>query len=191
MDQPYTSVETVKTVVNSEEHNAEARDALLKSIVMLKNNDLIKPAGEEKLTVYIPYKYTPASTSRRGTTPASVGPCMDIQVAQEYFNVITDKPGTPSGEGGTYLPTDIIRASDEEIASADLTLVRVSSPTSDAPTTSYDENMQNCLLTTSTFPAACSIVPIQPTICTSALSPSAARSRWKSTRASTVRSMIM
>jgi len=142
VDQPYTSVETVKTVVNSEEHNAEARDALLKSIVMLKNNDLIKPAGEEKLTVYIPYKYTPASTSRRGTTPASVGPCMDIQVAQEYFNVITDKPGTPSGEGGTYLPTDIIRASDEEIASADLTLVRVSSPTSDAPTTGYDENMQ-------------------------------------------------
>ena len=30
----------------------------------------------------------------------------------------------------------------KEIASADLTLVRVSSPTSDAPTTGYDENMQ-------------------------------------------------
>lgn len=142
VDHPYTSVAIVNAVVNSDEHHEMARDALIKSIVMLKNNDLIRPAGEEKLTVYIPYKYTPATSNRGRTVPASIGPCMDIATAQRYFNVITDKPGAPSGPDNTYLPEDIVRASDEEIASADLTLVRVASPKSDAPTTGYDENMR-------------------------------------------------
>ena len=121
-----------------------AREALLKSIVMLKNTDnsVIKPAGDEKLTVYIPYKYSPATTSRRGTTPASFAPSMDIAVASQYFNVITDTVGTPSGEGNTYLPGDVIRASAEDIAKADLVIVRVASPKSNAPTTGYDENMK-------------------------------------------------
>lgn len=129
---------------NNEEHTAMAREALLKSIVMLKNTDnsVIKPAGDEKLTVYIPYKYSPATTSRRGTTPASFAPSMDIAVASQYFNVITDTVGTPSGEGNTYLPGDVIRASAEDIAKADLVIVRVASPKSNAPTTGYDENMK-------------------------------------------------
>jgi len=142
VDNPYTSVEEVKSVVLCAEHGEEARDALLKSIVMLKNNDLIKPAGEEKLTVYIPYKYTPETSNRSRTVPAGFAPTMDLQLAQKYFNVITDKIGTPSGEGGTYLPGDVIRASAEDIAKADLTLVRVASPSSNAPTTGYDENMK-------------------------------------------------
>jgi len=142
VDHPYLSVETVATVPNNAEHAAMAREALLKSIVMLKNNDVIKPAAEEKLTVYIPYKYTPATSNRGRTVPASVAPCMDIQTAAKYFNVVTDKPGTPSGEDGGYLPTDIIRATDEEVAACDLTLVRIASPKSANPTTGYDENMK-------------------------------------------------
>ena len=65
-----------------------AREALLKSIVMLKNTDnsVIKPAGDEKLTVYIPYKYSPATTSRRGTTPRFLrsfnGYCRGLSVLQ-------------------------------------------------------------------------------------------------------------
>ena len=142
VDHPYLSVDTCASVPNNAEHAAAAREALLKSIVMLKNDDVIKAAGSEKKTVYIPYKYTPAKTSRGGTTPASVGPCMDVELAMQYFNVVTDKPGTPSGPDGTYLPTDIIRASDGEIAGCDLTLVRIASPKSANPTTGYDENMQ-------------------------------------------------
>lgn len=142
VDHPYLSEETVATVPNNAEHQAMAREALLKSIVMLKNNDVIKAAGSEKLTVYIPYKYTPATESRRGTTPASLSPSMDINVASKYFNVITDTVGAPSGPDSTYLPEDVIRASAEEIAKADLTIVRVASPSSNAPTMSYDENMK-------------------------------------------------
>lgn len=106
VDNPYVSEAVAASVPNNEEHTAMAREALLKSIVMLKNTDnsVIKPAGDEKLTVYIPYKYSPATTSRRGTTPASFAPSMDIDVASQYFNVITDTIGTPSGEGNTYLP---------------------------------------------------------------------------------------
>lgn len=143
VDHPYLSVETVASVPNNAEHAALARDALLKSIVMLKNdNNVIQAAGSEKKTVYIPYKYTAARSSRGSTIPASVGPCMDIETAMQYFNVVTDKPGTPSGPDGTYLSTDIIRASAEEIAACDLTLVRISSPQNSIPTTGYDENMQ-------------------------------------------------
>lgn len=142
VDHPYLSVETTASVPNNAEHNAEAREALLKSIVMLKNNDVIKPATGEKLTVYIPYKYTAATSNRGREVPASISPCMDIETAMKYFNVVTDKPGTPSGEGGTYLPTDIVRATDEEVAACDLTLVRISSPKCANPTTGYDENMQ-------------------------------------------------
>lgn len=144
VDNPYVSEAVAASVPNNEEHTAMAREALLKSIVMLKNTDnsVIKPAGDEKLIVYIPYKYSPATTSRRGTTPASFAPSMDIAVASQYFNVITDTVGTPSGEGNTYLPGDVIRASAEDIAKADLVIVRVASPKSNAPTTGYDENMK-------------------------------------------------
>lgn len=144
VDNPYVSEAVAASVPNNEEHTAMAREALLKSIVMLKNTDnsVIKPAGDEKLTVYIPYKYSPATTTRRGITPASFAPSMDIDVASQYFNVITDTLGTPSGEGNTYLPGDVIRASAEDIAKADLVIVRVASPKSNAPTTGYDENMK-------------------------------------------------
>lgn len=143
VDHPYLSVETVATVPNNAEHTAMARDALIKSIVMLKNsNGVIKPAAEEKMTVYIPYKYTPSTTNRGRTVPASYNPCMDLDVAAQYFNVITDTLGKPTGPDNTYLPEDVIRASAEDIAKADIAIVRVASPNSNAPTTNYDENMK-------------------------------------------------
>lgn len=143
VDNPYLSKEIVETVPNNAEHTAMARDALIKSIVMLKNTgNVIKPAGEEKLTVYIPYKYTPERSNRGRVTPASFAPCMDIDVASQYFNVITDTLAKPSGPDSTFLPEDVIRASAEDIASADIAIVRVASPSSNAPTTGYDENMK-------------------------------------------------
>ena len=137
VDNPYLNVATVASVPNNPEHQAAAFEAKLKSIVMLKNNGLIKPAGDEKLTVYIPFKYTPETQTRRGTTPASFAPCMDTNVASKYFNVVTDKLGKPSGEGNTYLPGDVIRASAEELAACDFALVRVASPQNANPTASY------------------------------------------------------
>ena len=143
VDNPYVSQEKAASVPNNAEHTAMAFDALIKSIVMLKNsNNVIKAAGEEKLTVYIPYKYVPAQQSRRGTTPASFAPTMDVELAAKYFNVITDTLGKPTGPDSTFLPEDVVRASAEDIAKADLVIVRVASPKSNAPTTGYDENMK-------------------------------------------------
>lgn len=146
VDNPYLEVETASTVPNNAEHTAMAFDAQMKSVVMLKNSEgLIKEAGEEKLTVYIPWKFTPAKEQFGNTTPSSWEPCMDIQTALQYFNVVTDKAGAPSGtdENGDPMFTeeDVIRATDEEIASCDFALVRIASPESNNPTTSYDENM--------------------------------------------------
>ncbi len=148
VDQPYLDLETAKSVPNNEEHAAAAFEAQVKSVVMLKNTDnLIKAADGEKPTVYIPFKYTPAVQGWRGTTPASVGPCMDLATARKYFNVVTDKAGAPSGpadENGkpTYQESDIIRASAEELAACDFALLRIQSPQNGNPTTGYDENMQ-------------------------------------------------
>lgn len=57
-----------------------------KSIVMLKNSeDTIKAASGEKLTVYIPMAYTPASSTPMGTIPASWGLPISESVAKSYF----------------------------------------------------------------------------------------------------------
>ena len=144
VDNPYLDVATAKSVPNNPEHQAAAFDAQKRSVVMLKNSeDLIKAAGE-KQTVYIPYEYTPSVTSRGGTTPASVGPGMNVQTAMKYFNVVTDQPGAPSGPAGddgkaTFMPEDIVRASTEDIATCDFALVRIQSPQNANPTTNLTE----------------------------------------------------
>ncbi len=138
MDNPYLSTSTALEVCRSEKAVAAGFDAQVKSVVMLKNSgNLIKPAGEEKLTVYIPYKFTAAGFRN----PASVGPCMDLKTAMKYFNVVTDKPAAPSGENGTYTADDIVRAPAEEIAKCDFALVRICSPAQGNPITGYSENM--------------------------------------------------
>jgi beta-glucosidase len=137
MDNPYLDLATAKAVPNSAEHKALANDALRRAVVMLKNSDnLIKPAAE-KLTVYIPYEFTPA-TSRAA---AKVGPNIDPQTALKFFNVVTDRPGTPTGPAdnsgkATYTADDIIRASAEDIAKADFALVRIQNPQNGNPTVS-------------------------------------------------------
>lgn len=149
VDNPYLEVATASSVPNNTEHTALAFEAQMKSVVMLKNSEgLISESTGEKPTVYIPWKFTPATTSRRGTTPASWTPSIDIQVALQYFNVVTDTIGTPTGEAGedgnpTYTENDIVRASDEDIASCDFALVRISSPKSSNPTTGYAEDMES------------------------------------------------
>lgn len=146
VDNPYLSLEESLAVTNITEYDDAGLEALRKSIVMVKNTDnIIAPAGEEKLTVYIPWKFTPATEEFGNITTSSWAPCVDVQTAMKYFNVVTDKAGAPSGtdESGNPMFTedDIIRATDEEIASCDFALVRIASPESNNPTTSYDENM--------------------------------------------------
>lgn len=144
VDNPYLSLEESLAVTNITEYDDAGLEALRKSIVMVKNTDnIIAPAGEEKLTVYIPWKFTPATEEFGNITTSSWAPCVDVQTAMKYFNVVTDKAGAPSGkdESGNPMFTedDIIRATDEEIASCDFALVRIASPQDGNPTKEYVE----------------------------------------------------
>ena len=143
VDNPYLSEEKAKDVANNAEHQAAGFNAQVRSIVMLKNSGgVIRAASEEKQTVYIPWKYTAAS----GNVAAAWAPTFDLQTAMRYFNVVTDKIGTATGEAGedgkaTYTEQDIIRAASEEISTCDFALVRISSPQNANPTvTSYRED---------------------------------------------------
>ena len=120
-ENPYTSQEHIAEVVNSKEAQAMAADAKQESLVLIKNAGNIIKASEsdEKPTVYIPYVYTPASSSFMGEVAESWDPPMDLVLAKKYFNVVTDH----------YDGTNFSRATDEELAGVDFAFVRVSSPT--------------------------------------------------------------
>jgi beta-glucosidase len=142
VDNPYLSIEKAETVPNNAEHNAHGYQAMLKSVVMLKNSGAIihkASAGAKKLTVYIPRVYLAATTGRQ-VSPATADPCFDPGTAGEYFNVITDSQASkftgPKDEKGnpTLSPKDIIRASAAEIAKCDFALVRITSPQNGNPT---------------------------------------------------------
>ncbi len=101
-EDPYLDVEESKSIVGNPEHMEKGYEAQLKSIVLLKNKDnIIKKAEEngEKPTVYIPMRFTPAEKVIFGPvdeyTPASWDLPVNLEVAEKYFNVITDKVGPP------------------------------------------------------------------------------------------------
>jgi len=142
VDNPYLSIEKAETVPNNPEHNARGYQAILRSIVMLKNSGGIihkASAGAGKLTVYIPRVYLAATTGRQAS-PASANPAFSIETAREYFNVVTDELAVkltgPADEKGnpTISPNDIKRVSAAEIARCDFALVRITSPQNGNPT---------------------------------------------------------
>ena len=142
VDNPYLSIEKAETVPNNAEHNAKGYQAMLRSVVMLKNKGGIihkAPEGAGKPTVYIPRVYL-AATAGRQTSPASANPAFSLEAAGEFFNVVTDKlagkfTGPKDDKGNpTVSPKDIIRASAAEIAKCDFALVRMTSPQNGNPT---------------------------------------------------------
>ena len=134
-ENPYCSTEHTREVCGTEEAFAYGLETEVNSIVMLKNSGVIEAANEKK-TVYIPYTYTPAHSMRVGPAmqnyEASCVPCVDVELASQYFNVVTDSLGEPTGEDGGYVESDIIRASSEEIAACDMILLYMIAPQVDS-----------------------------------------------------------
>jgi beta-glucosidase len=142
VDNPYLSIGKAETIPNNAEHNTRGYQAMLRSMVMLKNSGSIihrASAGAGKLTVYIPRIYLAATTGRQAS-PATANPAFNLEVAGEYFNVVTDaiagKFTGPADEKGnpTLSPNDITRTSAAEIGKCDFTLVRITSPQNGNPT---------------------------------------------------------
>jgi beta-glucosidase len=142
VDNPYLSLKVAESIPNNEQHKAAAHQAHLKSVVMLKNRDGIihqASAGSKKPRVYIPRVFK-AATGGWTRTPASAAPGFDLEIAEKYYEVVTDRladklTGPADREGNpTLSPKDIIRASQEEIANCDFAIVRISSPKNGNPT---------------------------------------------------------
>ncbi len=136
-ENPYNSTNHVRETNCTDETRAYGLETQLDSIVMVKNsNNIIKKSeGGDKLTVYIPYRFLYSYTSgwRNSFTASKWEPSVDLEVAAQYYNVVTDTPKDPSGPAddkgnATYTENDIVRASAAEIAACDLILVGMQSP---------------------------------------------------------------
>lgn len=142
-ENPYCSIDHVKETCYTTEALAFGLETQLAGIVMLKNDGTIKEGTGEKPTVYIPYVYTPSSSNSSGTTDASWNPMLNLDIAANYFNVVTDTVGEPTGEANeagqpTYTVDDIVRATASEVASCDLVLVGMNSPHTDSTSVTDD-----------------------------------------------------
>lgn len=147
-ENPYCSTEHTREVCGTEEAFAYGLETEVNSIVMLKNSGVIEAANEKK-TVYIPYTYTPAYSAKVGPAmenyEASCVPCVDVELASQYFNVVTDSLGEPTGEDGGYVESDIIRASSEEIAACDMILLYMIAPQVDSVAVYADDDKTELL----------------------------------------------
>ena len=84
---------------------------------MLKNEGNLIAEDCAIETVYVPYKFSAATegNSSMAGTPASWAPSADLEMVEDYFEVVTDTLGEPSGEPDedgtpTWTENDIIRA---------------------------------------------------------------------------------
>lgn len=132
-EQPYNDSAYADSIIFSDSANAYGLETQQKSVVMIKNDGVLTgEAKTDKPKVYVPYVYsTGASVSwmsgiSKGTP--SWAPGMDLDKLGQYFDIVTDKVGEPTGEAGedgnkNYTKDDITRATAEEIADCDYILV--------------------------------------------------------------------
>ncbi len=136
-ENPYIDVEKTAHEVGNAEDLWHGFEAQLKSIVMLKNKNSVIHAAYNpnvKPTVYIPMVYRDSIEVKvfNSYTPASWTLPVDIKIAQEYFNVVTDTVGNLTGKDKDgkpmALPADIQRLSPEKIAACDMVLAVINNP---------------------------------------------------------------
>lgn len=140
-ENPYITKEYAVANAYTEETKAYGIETQLQSVIMLKNaDDTIHAydASAEKPTVYIQYKYVTTTNVffvegvPNVSHTYSFEPGIDPELASQYYNVVMDSIGEPSGtddEGNAiYLEEDLIRASAEELAACDYAIVRMDAP---------------------------------------------------------------
>lgn len=148
-ENPYCSTDHVRETCGTAEALAFGLETEANSIVMLKNSGGVISASGEKKTVYIPYTYVPAYSAQLGPElheyPSTCEPCLDLEIAEKYFNVVTDTLGAPSGADGGYQESDIIRASAADIRSCDMILLHMIAPQVDSVEVYADEERTQLL----------------------------------------------
>ncbi len=133
-ENPYSDSAYADSIIASESAKDYGLETQRQSVVMIKNDGTIAAAeGEvtDKPTVYVPWAWNSGwsfswmSGESQGSLSWSCP--LDLEALSEYFVVVTDTLGEPSGtnEAGeaVYTKDDIIRASADEIAACDYILV--------------------------------------------------------------------
>ena len=136
-ENPYVDTAYADTIISTGEDSDFAREGQRESVVMIKNDGVISENGaaSEKPTVYVPYVYNTgwSASWMRGISDGTPSwtPGMDLDKLGQYFNIVTDTLGDPTGEAdadgnATYTKDDITRATADEIAACDYVLVGMS-----------------------------------------------------------------
>ena len=147
-DQPYCDREEAKAIFEDSKSTELGVEAAEKSIIMLKNagNVISKDGLGDKPKVYIPQVLSGGGMF--STTPAKFQLALDEDIANKYFDVLTDTVGEPTGKafGGfpgmpaatdassdpVYQASDAVMPSDEELAQCKYAILVVDCPTGES-----------------------------------------------------------
>ena len=128
-ENPYIDPEHTEKVVMGQETTEAGYQMQEKTVVMLKNDGAIKKAsGGSKPKVYVPLVYTKGVMGFVGQNFSSADLPVDEKILSDYFDLVTDTVGDPTGEPGedgkpTLQYSDIVRATPEQLADCDYALV--------------------------------------------------------------------
>ena len=159
-DQPYSDREEAQAIFEDEANTEFGVEAAEKSIIMLKNagNVISKDGLGDKPRVYIPQLLSGGGMF--STTPARFSLAIDEDVANKYFDVLTDTVGEPTGKasGGfpgmpapdnassdpVYQASDAVMPSDEELAQCQYVVLVVDCPTGESSMTVNEDGSVTC-----------------------------------------------
>ena len=159
-DQPYSDREEAQAIFEDEANTEFGVEAAEKSIIMLKNagNVISKDGLGDKPRVYIPQLLSGGGMF--STTPARFSLAIDEDVANKYFDVLTDTVGEPTGKasGGfpgmpapdnassdpVYQASDAVTPSDEELAQCQYAVLVVDCPTGESSMTVNEDGSVTC-----------------------------------------------
>ena len=145
-EDPYVDVDVARSEIDkgNDEVAAEALDAQVKCIVMLKNHDGVIKQGsaDAKPKVYVPMRYTAASriagtmeTSPWVDNPATCALPLPEGTLSKYFEVVTDTlaetltgPADATTGNPTPAEADLTRLTADDIADCDYVLVCAAAP---------------------------------------------------------------
>ena len=147
-EQPYNDSAYADSIIFSQDANAYGQKTQDASVVMIKNDGVLTgEAKADKPKVYVPYVYSTGFSANwmmgvNEGTP-SWAPGLDLELLGQYFDVVTDTPGEPSGEADAegnpkFTKDDITRATAEDIADCDYILVGMTG----AFSASYNSHLQ-------------------------------------------------
>ena len=127
-ENPYLDEAAAFADVNSPDKQKAALDAQVKAVVMLKNENGAVKKADKRLKVYIPALYEAphyiVTAFQPGkTTEAMVSYPISLEIAEKYFDVVTDKV-----DGA-----NITRLTEDELKGIDLVLIPAKDPGNSSP----------------------------------------------------------